>query len=507
MSYGELSNTQETMVLPMLQMKNIRGKPYITVSAKGMVNGLSNIPNDGADFGPDTTLGATAPGQYGSPYTETVGIKEGVSYVFNQNGGKVVLKAGVYSISSTSINKYGNLINIPTNSATNGVSNSNVISITIEGEASGMPWIETSVTNNTSGVIIYAKSTAPTPPTGYYASIFGVDPNSSNPHYINNISLYIDHITIMQDTQASWASYNFQFCMSVRIGSIKAQVSEATLTSLPTNTNAIGVIPSMSYGNDTIAMEIIVVGHYAGILQGTSMSIMYMGAYYCNVAIGGMISNPPSGTNYLGHPSAIVLADLQMCANYLGNSEYPLFGLGVTALDIMQLDISDANSGTTFATSSYIYAPATLPSGEGYEQIIVGYWMNYVGANVNIQDYITNQPLSHIKILNFAPFSNNGGTAPTISANPPVSGTTYQNTNPYDIEIDLPVYATTSGTAGYVTVAKGSTDTPTAIGNQFVNGSTSSTSVDIIRLRVPAGWYYEFTASGVTFGTASVFAD
>ena len=79
MSYGEISNTQETMVMPLLQMKNIRGKPYITVSAKGMINGLSNIPNDGADFGPDTTLGATAPGQYGSPYTETTGWAEAVA--------------------------------------------------------------------------------------------------------------------------------------------------------------------------------------------------------------------------------------------------------------------------------------------------------------------------------------------------------------------------------------------------------------------------------------------
>ena len=95
----------------------------------------------------------------------------------------------------------------------------------------------------------------------------------------------------------------------------------------------------------------------------------------------------------------------------------------------------------------------------------------------------------------------------SISANPPVSATVYQNTNPYDIEIDLPVYATTAGTAGYVTIAKGATSTPSAIGNQYVSGDTSDTSEQIIRLRVPANWYYEFTASGVTFGTASVFAD
>ena len=80
MDSGSLSDTQRTMVLPLLQEKNIIGKPSILVSSKGIVNGLSNIPNDGADFGPDTTLGATAPGQYGSPYTTTLGIAEVSAY-------------------------------------------------------------------------------------------------------------------------------------------------------------------------------------------------------------------------------------------------------------------------------------------------------------------------------------------------------------------------------------------------------------------------------------------
>ena len=104
-------------------------------------------------------------------------------------------------------------------------------------------------------------------------------------------------------------------------------------------------------------------------------------------------------------------------------------------------------------------------------------------------------------------FTPSGQNYTVLTANPPVSGTVYQNINQYDIEIDLPAYATTSATAGYVTVAKGATSTPTAIGNQYVSGDTSDTSEQIIRLRVPAGWYYEFTSSGVTFGTASVFAE
>ena len=80
MSSGEYSTTQETMVLPLLQQKNIIGKPYITVSAKGIVNGLSRYPNDGADFGPDTLQGATAPGQYGPPYSTSVGAIEAQDY-------------------------------------------------------------------------------------------------------------------------------------------------------------------------------------------------------------------------------------------------------------------------------------------------------------------------------------------------------------------------------------------------------------------------------------------
>jgi len=56
--------------------------PYITVSARGMSNGLSDIPNDGADFGPDTLYGTSSKGEYGPPYTQTSGIQEAWNYAF-----------------------------------------------------------------------------------------------------------------------------------------------------------------------------------------------------------------------------------------------------------------------------------------------------------------------------------------------------------------------------------------------------------------------------------------
>ncbi len=74
---------------------NIRGKPYITVSAKGISNGLSDIENDGADFGPDT------------PGTQTSGIQEAINYLpqstndySGSGGGKIVLRSGLYQIAS-----------------------------------------------------------------------------------------------------------------------------------------------------------------------------------------------------------------------------------------------------------------------------------------------------------------------------------------------------------------------------------------------------------------------
>ena len=79
-----------TEVITQVQTANwsqLQGKPYIEVSSKGIANGLSSVINDGADFGPDTTKGATAPGQYGGTYTETSGIQEAVNF-----GNKVMIK-------------------------------------------------------------------------------------------------------------------------------------------------------------------------------------------------------------------------------------------------------------------------------------------------------------------------------------------------------------------------------------------------------------------------------
>ena len=73
-------NTEVITQVQTATWAQLQGKPYIEVSSKGIANGLSSVINDGADFGPDTTEGATAPGQYGSPYTETSGLEDALNY-------------------------------------------------------------------------------------------------------------------------------------------------------------------------------------------------------------------------------------------------------------------------------------------------------------------------------------------------------------------------------------------------------------------------------------------
>jgi len=59
-----------------------RNNNVITVSSRGISNGLSKVYNDGAVFGPDTKLGSSTPGEYGPPYTQTSGIQEEWNYAF-----------------------------------------------------------------------------------------------------------------------------------------------------------------------------------------------------------------------------------------------------------------------------------------------------------------------------------------------------------------------------------------------------------------------------------------
>lgn len=73
-----------------MQWTGIKGRPFITVSAKGIANGLSTLTNNGADYGIDT------------PSTITYGIQEALNSIAS-SGGTIYVTPGQYG---TSIYKF-----------------------------------------------------------------------------------------------------------------------------------------------------------------------------------------------------------------------------------------------------------------------------------------------------------------------------------------------------------------------------------------------------------------
>ena len=153
---GNIPNVSYNNVL----QTNINGKPYITVSSKGITNGLSTIPNNGADFGPDT-VGTT-----------TSGINEAINSLplantsapYSSGGGKIVLEEGQYNITGT--------ITIP---------NTNPFNLTLEGAG---------LTNT---VIIYG-GTSDVVVTAYYNTSDGTSTGTLATGSDNTLQLYVRNI-------------------------------------------------------------------------------------------------------------------------------------------------------------------------------------------------------------------------------------------------------------------------------------------------------------------------
>lgn len=91
-------------------------------------------------------------------------------------------------------------------------------------------------------------------------------------------------------------------------------------------------------------------------------------------------------------------------------------------------------------------------------------------------------------------------TTPALPANPPVSGTVYQNTTGGPIIVVIPITATAIG--GSAQLALGATSSPSDWGGAEQIGVSGETHN--VTLLVPNGWYWSVTVTNATIGTASV---
>ena len=421
-----------------------------------------------------------------TPKTQTTGIQEAINYIFNIGGGVIYLIDGTYDITNAPFTNVGfsnySQLTLPQNDNT-----SPVVNIAIIGNPSSRGGIEGGEAPDlfTGGATIYSGANPTDTSNSYGLFMVGTSPGTTN---LTNINLYMDGIHFQTAAGSSMNGFNGFFLQSLEFGRIYVDTDAAT--TIPTSPNTTVLPAGFTFpgglGSAIINGEFLgVVNYYYGVIIPTShVSVNKIMVDYC--VVGMRIESE----NYASHIGAY---DVQNTSIHIQNE--PTSGIPPK----IKIDLIDMGDQQTSGVYQYKYSVNdTSTSTDNGGMVIVATLSSYQATPAfNITQY----SVVKMKFLYLSPTS-------ALPANPPASGTVYQNTNPYNIEIDLPAYATTSGTAGYVTVAKGSSSSSlTTIGNQFVNGSTSSTSVDIIRLRVPAGWYYEFTASGVTFGTASVFAD
>ena len=408
-------------------------KGYITVSAKGIVNGLSNQPNDGADFGPDSYN----PNYSGSgiPYTQTSGIQEALNYAesnkSDQNGTpKISFSTGTFSV-------FGN-INVPS-----------LVEILFSGSGRKSTILE--MRNGSSGFVIPNNVASLQFEDIYFTS------DSSSSIFTNDMTAYngsIFHmhrcIVYLNSSTSNIGEWGLYYFTDVTFFSAGTSIMSFNMN---TSGQLSAVVDFINCNlNESIALAI-----------GNTQTVNF---------IGGMING---AVNVLTGINIITFSSCQLGASgtLLTSVIYSSNTSGVTVNAIYLLNYSYTLGSTQNLVGSNVTAPGVFKK-YGYE---------YPGNALSIP-----------------------ATTPTLSANPPVSGTVYQNTNPYDIRIYLPAYASTSGTAGTVAIALGSSSSPSTIGTRYISGSTSSSSTDILELVVPAGWYYEYTLTGVTLATATVVA-
>ena len=506
MDEGSLSDTQRTMVLPLLQETNIHGKPYITVSAKGIVNGLSRYPNDGADFGPDTTLGATAPGQYGSPYTVTNGImeaKEAIPKVKNLASGRMVPSGAIQ------IKFSGHPITISQPLLFFDDEFIQLISddgLTLPIQPPNTP-------------VVYIQNTTAGSSTDSSGDVVHIARNpdaSTTGNNLGNGVLYFDGITLSKNNVGNLfnatsyyingtLTYGIPNYSQVLIGKLHAYDGTYGNNLLSLNTN----------GNDDLntIKEFIGVG-------GTSNSntMFYTNVNHFTADVVFLLSYSSAAPSGSGTSAMVSLGPGLEChfgtLDLFGysNGAYPngslvinnSFSGGIVTIDTLG-DEMGGNAAKSYFGSYGFFLQTSKPNYLYIKEYNLGQASTAVFVSPSGIENVFIENYNQLQLAGNPPFTK----TPTISANPPVSGTAYQNTNPYDIRLKIPVTYNPSTTAA-ATLATGISATSTVTTSTKVSIPSGLTAADgqilTYDMVVPAGWYFELVATNATIGTVEVQA-
>ena len=472
MDGGSLSDTQRTMVLPLLQETNIRGRPYVTVSSKGIANGLSRYPNDGADFGPDTTLGATAPGQYGSPYTKTVGIQEAI---VKANGTDTVyLIPGIFSptasiqisISQTVIKSTTGFVfgggMTPENAYIQCPANVDTFTISTQSFIiDGILFNGNNALSNTGDIAIHL-----------YVGTEPLNGKILNCQFINN------YIGIKNDTS--------------EINPITGAAQSGQGYNLYYESNQYSCLYANKYFFNNNGSSHSIMEKFFNITSASGYGL-FLQENVIHYLEGSLFVNPTA-------------AALNVASN--------LFGAFTNYLINAYQNQSTPNP-VLIAAGNLIFSACNIHNSTGGTTII-----NVINppSTFNQSTYITDDKQTNEVTVNNTSTSGlfvitdpvyGKLNPPALTINPPVSGTAYQNTNPYDIRLKIPVTYNPTATAA-ATLATGISSTSTVTTTTKVSIPAGLTAADgqilTYDMVVPAGWYFELVATNATIGTVEVEA-
>lgn len=496
--------------------KNVHGSSGIIVSSKGVVNGLSDIPNDGSHFGPDTMLGATSPNQTGAPYTQTGGIQEAVNYAYPKTL-NIKIPAGKYVITA------------PWKSAT--IPNTGNIGTTLYYliELPYVPW-----NTNTEPVFVSIEGdpnlhgvSNPVFPSGNEGEPSNVVIDISNiQQNTGNVAQYVFAIPMAPDGEASLTNIRmtgitFYNGVQASIGAVYApkamggwfdQLAYYSPNGYTTNTYTSAFAISSYVGSNSLFGDISVAGAYSAFdlwhSHTTGFSLAVTNSY-----IGINLRYNTGHSSYISHYG-------------VSGVTYPIYtqsntGL-VTAINSVNLSISYYGREIDSATDSYdVYLQTGISTGTikiEQTRIYCAYTSNSLypplsGSQTGFLAY----PLAYVAGQNQYAYQHYiyfglllgimGYVAPSISANPPVSGTPYQNQLPYDIRLKIPITYNPTATAA-ATLATGTSISSSVTTSTKVSIPAGLTAADgeilTYEMIVPAGFYYEIVVTNATIGTAEV---
>ena len=393
-------------------------KGYISVSAKGIINGLSNQPNDGADFGPDTYN----PNYSGSgiPYTQTSGLQEAINYIVNNGIGTIILNDGIYDVTSAPlhtdpISSQQYKVYIPAVPYGN-----DTLHISIIGLGNATLGIS-EISNTQSGGVVIQSLDVHTSTNPILQFIFGVFTTSSP--YFSNVSLFIDGITFSTsgNSNNSLGCVDVHFAGDCEFGRLRCYSSNGDNT-VPNNFNqATGLywMAGSTGGTNINAIEIAIQGYKYGVYSGLVHT--YIAKLSTNICDIGLISTT---SGYGGYSAYISKYEAQNTITAILAESGGLLSLGIGLLDMAD----QASSGSYAYQNSVFLTNASIVNiysfALGTSGITPVFDMGSAGGIINVHRFLLN--------------SSGTPYIPTVSVpTVPASGTAQSNTNPYPVNVYL----------------------------------------------------------------------